>query len=50
MPLLMYAVEKQMEEKYKENNRVGEPVVETLAGNSGERWGSPACGASSWDL
>ena len=50
MPLLVYAVEKQMEEKYKEHNRVREPGVETLGGNSGERWGPVACGASSWDL
>lgn len=33
----MYAVEKQMEEEYKECNRVGEPGTETLGKNSGKR-------------
>lgn len=50
MPLLVYIVEKQVEEKYEEHNRVGEPGVATIGGNSDERWGPVACGARSWDL
>lgn len=47
MPLLVYIVVKQVEEKCEEHNRVGEPGVATIGGNSGERWGPVTCGTSS---